>query len=161
MRCRRQALERQIDGSTAAAMTLEIGIGLFDTLRHLAGLDAAAPLTRAAAQVGNGRFTVAFGSISRVVRVRPAFGFAASRRIVPTARSSRRGRGRTCAEASTERREQHAGDDARPSGQTAGRSTLRRIRRRTIAESSNATEAAAIGSRFAPPSAVNVKTVQR
>ena len=85
MRCRRQALERQIDGSTAAAMTLEIGIGLLDTLRHLAGLVAAAPLTRAAAQGGNGRFTLAFGSISRVARVRPAFGFAVSRRVVPTA----------------------------------------------------------------------------
>ena len=85
MRRRRQALERQIDGSTAAAMTLEIGIGLLDTLRHLAGLVAAAALTRAAAQVGNGRFTLAFTSLSRVVRVRPAFGFAVSRRVVPAA----------------------------------------------------------------------------
>jgi len=85
MRCRRRALGRQIDGSTAAAMTLEIGIGLLDTLRHLAGLVAAAALTRAAAQVGNGRFALAFGSVSRVARVRPAFGCAVSRRVVPTA----------------------------------------------------------------------------
>jgi len=85
MRRRREALERQIDGSTAAAMTLEIGMGLRDTLRQLAGLVAAAALTRAAAQVGNGRFTLPFTSLSRVARVRPAFGFAASRRVVAAA----------------------------------------------------------------------------
>ena len=33
----------------------------------------------------DGRFTLAFTSLSRVVRVRPAFGFAVSRRVVPAA----------------------------------------------------------------------------